>query len=151
MEDFDANDCQSWSLEIVIPFEFGSFRNPWSQSIDQKCIGPFSLSCRLRMIWSPPVISDIQSCQKCIEFAHEMGSIIRRYGHTNSKSEDHLFCQNFVLSSAVAWVISRVSVHFVNASVHVIIHCFLEIVIGKSMIQSKYKRSKGSTTHVGRS
>ena len=38
---------------------------------------------------------DFQGCQKCIEFTHKMGSIIRRYGHKNSKSEDHLFCEKF--------------------------------------------------------
>ena len=59
--------------------------------------------------------------------------------------------KNLVLSSAVARTVARASVHFVNASVQVIIHDLLDDVTGKSMIQSKYKRSNGSTTYVGRS
>ena len=133
------------------PLKLRPLSDPWSESINQESIGPFRLSCRLGMVRSSPMIHNLHRCQKCIEFSMKWVplSVATATGTPNLKITCSV--RNLVLSNAVAWAVARVSVHFVNASVQVIMQDFPDDVMGRSMIQSRYKRSNGSTTQVGRS
>ena len=135
----------------MIPLKLRPLSDPWSESINQESIGPFRLSCRLGMVRSSPMMHNLHRRQKCIEFSHEMGPIIRCHGHRNPKSEDHLLSQEFgtfqCSCSGCSPGLSPLC-QCISASDNA---RFSDDVMGKSMIQSRYKRSNGSTTHVGRS
>ena len=79
----------------MIPLKLRPLSDPWSESINQETIGPLRLSYRLGVVWSPPIMCNLHCRQERIEFPHEMSPIICCHSHQNSKSEDHLFSQEF--------------------------------------------------------
>ena len=79
----------------MIPLKLRSLSEPWLEAVNQESIGPLRLPCRLGMVRSSPMVCNLHCHQERIKFPHEMGPIIRRHSHRNSKSENHLFSQEF--------------------------------------------------------